>query len=149
MRILIIILLVFPFSALADTASGIKHYNAENYEKAYKDFFDVVQKTEDAESYYWLGIMYQKGQFVEQHDYTALLNFEKAGYLGHVDAMREAIRYHLNGWGTTPNKALAAFWLKLSADGDQKYAAQFKRFYNRLTTFERIEYEKKFEKYQK
>lgn len=149
MRILTIILLIFPFSALSDTADGLKYYNAENYEKAYNEFFAVVQKTEDAESYYWLGIMYQKGQFVEQHDYTALLNFEKAGYLGHVEAMREAIRYHLNGWGTLPNRALAAFWLKLSADGDQKYMAQFKRFYNRLTTFERIEYENKMEKYQK
>jgi len=35
--------------------------------------------------------MYQKGQFVEQHDYTALLDFEKAGYFKHVEAMREAI----------------------------------------------------------
>lgn len=141
-------LLLVPFNAFADTSDGIKHYRAENYEQAYNSLFATVQEQEDAEAYYWLGIMYQKGQFVEQHDYTALLYFEKAGYLKHVEAMREAIRYHLNGWGTIPNRALAAFWLKMSAYNDPQYASLFKRFYGRLTTFERLEYEKRIENYQ-
>lgn len=145
---ILILLLLFPFAALADTAEGIKHYRAENFEQAHKAFFAAAQ-TDDPDALYWLGIMYQKGQFVEQHDLTALVNFEKAGHLGHVKAMRETIRYYLNGWGTIPDRARAAFWLKLSADKDPQYAAQFKRFYAKLTTFERFEYKSRMEKYQK
>ncbi|MDG1859535.1 MAG: hypothetical protein P8I94_10555, partial [Emcibacteraceae bacterium] len=82
----------------------------------------------------------------EKNDFSALINFEKAGHLGHVDAMREAIRYHLNGWGTIPNRALAAIWIKLSADANpEKYLKQFNRFYAKLTTFERLEYEERLE----
>lgn len=146
---ILVFLLLFPLNAFANTAEGIKQYRAGNFEQAYNSFFETVQEKKDADAYYWLGIMYQKGQFVEQHDFTALLNFEKAGHLKHVEAMQEAIRYHLNGWGTVPNRALAAFWLKLSADNDPQYANQFKRFHGRLTTFERLEYERRIENYQK
>jgi hypothetical protein len=52
----------------------------------------------------------------------------------------------LNGWSTTPNRALAAFWLKMSAENDPQYARLFKRFYGRLTTFDRLEYEKTYRK---
>ena len=53
----------------------------------------------------------------------------------------------LNGWSTTPNRALAAFWLKMSAENDPQYARLFKRFYGRLTTSDRLEYEKRIENY--
>lgn len=146
MRLILILFLLLPFSALADTAQGLTYYEAGEYEKAYTEFFDASQAG-DREAHYWLGMMYQKGQFVEQHDYDALSHFEKAGHLGHIKAMREAIRYHLNGWGVVPNRALAAIWTKLSADADpDRYLMQFKRFYKKLTTFERLEYEERLEK---
>jgi TPR repeat protein len=144
MRLLFILFLLLPLPARADTAQGVMHYEAGEYEKAYGEFYAEV---DDGAAHYWLGMMYQKGQFVEQNDFEALLHFEKAGHLNHVEAMREAIRYHLNGWGTLPNRALAGVWIKLSADADpDRYLMQFKRFHRKLTTFERLEYEERLER---
>ena len=92
--------------------------------------------------------MYQKGQFVEQHDYTALLDFEKPDTLSMLKPCVKQSANILNGWSTTPNRALAAFWLKMSADNDPQYARLFKRFYGRLTIFNSLEYEKRIENYQ-
>ncbi|MDG1708191.1 MAG: hypothetical protein P8H03_05480 [Emcibacteraceae bacterium] len=146
MRKIFILVLLFPFYAFADTAAGITALNAGQYEKAYIEF-KAASESGDADAHYQLGLMFQEGQHVEKQDFDALLHFEKAGHLGHIDAMREAIRYHLNGWGVIPNRALAAIWIKLSADANpKKYLNQFKRFYGKLTTYERIEYEERLER---
>lgn len=138
--------LIFPITALADTAAGIKAYEEGNFEIAFNQF-EVASRTGDIESLYRLALMYQAGEFVEKQDFDPIINFEKAGRLGHVDAMREAIRYHLNGWGVVPNRALAAIWIKLSADANpDKYLNQFKRFHGKLTTYERLEYEERLER---
>ena len=34
----------------------------------------------------------------------------------------------LNGWSTTPNRALAAFWLKMSAENDHNMQDYLKDF---------------------
>lgn len=146
MRKLLFIFLILPLTAFADTAAGIKAYEAGDFETAYKAFFQAALEN-DREAQYRLGLMYQKGEHVEQHDYDALVQFEKAGKQGHVEAMREAIRYHLSGWGVSPNRAIAAIWIKMSADAmPEKYMAQWKRFEKKLTTFERMEFKERLEK---
>ncbi|MDG1438686.1 MAG: hypothetical protein P8P98_06875 [Emcibacteraceae bacterium] len=145
MKKIFLLMLLLPFTVLADTAAGIKAYDEGNFERAFVQF-ETASRAGEVEASYRLALMYQAGEFIEKNDFSALINFEKAGHLGHVDAMREAIRYHLNGWGTIPNRALAAIWIKLSADANpEKYLKQFNRFYAKLTTFERLEYEERLE----
>ena len=110
------LLLLAPHAVPADEMSkGMAAYQAGNFEQAYQLWLPLAKKG-DANAQYNLGLLYQKGQGVEQNDREALIWFSKAAQQGLLDAQYNTALMYYEGRGVAVSKMEAIEWWKLAAE---------------------------------
>jgi TPR repeat protein len=93
---------------------GVAAYNKGDYSKAYTEFKRLAEQGE-ATAQYNLGVMYHKGQGVQQDDVGAVKWWLKAAERGHVKAQFFLGVACDNGYGVPQNHAEAVKWYREAA----------------------------------
>lgn len=112
---LAIMLLCFP-PARADFESGMYAYGMGNYEDAAREFA-VLAKSGDTHAEYYLGLLYEEGQGLEQDFLLARQWYLKAAAKADVDAAFSLGRLFSNGLGVAQDLPVAYMWFGRAARG--------------------------------
>jgi len=101
-------------SAVSDLTQAI--FKREHYDEL-RDLAEQYPKAkENARVQLCLGLMYQRGQGVEQNDFEAVEWYSKAAGQGLAEAQNHLANMYLNGYGVTQDPAEAAKWYRKAAD---------------------------------
>jgi TPR repeat protein len=113
-------IILLATTANADFASGMKAYEAGNFETAIRELSPPA-KQGDANAQYQMGLIYNNGDGVPQNYNKAATWFRRAAMQGHVDAQVALGRMYLHGKGVPKDNVLAYVWLNLAvAQGDDE-----------------------------
>lgn len=112
-----IILLTFLSlqSAHADRNDGAYAYLQGDYETAYNTMISLANTSDDEIAQYYLGVMYMKGQGVEQDYEKAGEWFRKASKQGLAVAMYKLAGLYTEGQGVPKDLEFAYVWYKVAA----------------------------------
>lgn len=102
-------------TALADLNDGTYAYLQGDYETAYNTMISLAKTSEDKIAQYYLGIMYMKGQGVEQDYEKAGEWFRKASEQGLAVAMYKLAGLYTEGKGVPKDLEFAYVWYSVGA----------------------------------
>ncbi len=102
-------------TALADRNDGAYAYLQGDYETAYNTMISLAKTSEDKIAQYYLGIMYMKGQGVEQDYEKAGEWFRKASKQGLAVAMYKLAGLYTEGKGVPKDLEFAYIWYSVGA----------------------------------
>jgi len=111
----IFIMLMSAQTALADRNDGAYAYLQGDYETAYNTMISLAKTSEDKIAQYYLGIMYMKGQGVEQDYEKAGEWFRKASEQGLAVAMYKLAGLYTEGKGVPKDLEFAYIWYSVGA----------------------------------
>lgn len=90
-------------------------YQAGNYNQAFR-LWQLLAQQGDAEAQYNLGVMYEKGQGVEQNYQQAVAWYQKAANQGDAEAQFNLGGMYYNGQGVAQNYQQALAWYQKAAN---------------------------------
>ena len=93
---------------------GLNAYGHHDYQAAFKHFSEAAEAGY-APSQYALGVMYQRGQGVEESASRAAAWFEKAARQGHASAQFALAKAYLSGRGAPKDSKKGNSWLEKAA----------------------------------
>ena len=111
----ILLMLLGIQTALADRNDGAYAYLQGDYETAYNTMISLAKTSEDKIAQYYLGIMYMKGQGVEQDYEKAGEWFRKASEQGLAVAMYKLAGLYTEGKGVPKDLEFAYIWYSVGA----------------------------------
>ena len=114
---LIFALLIFglPSLARADFNDGVVAYTMQDFDKAFPIFQSLAETSDHAMAQYWLGMMYLKGQGVQQDYEKAGEWFLKAAEHGVPQAQYKLAELYYRGNGLPKDYESAYIWYKVGA----------------------------------
>jgi len=110
---------------------GLDAYEERNYEYAF-EVWDRLARRDHKEAQYYLGRMYELGQFVINNDFQAFDWYAKSAAQGYVPAMYQMGRLYEEGKGIAKDYYEAYRWYALASDEgyekatDALYALKYK-----------------------
>ena len=140
----IMILLMSVSAARADFNDGVVAYLMGDYETAYNTMISIANtKEEDPLPQYYLGMMYLKGQGVEQ-DYTQASEwFRKAAENRMPQAQYKLANLYTQGKGVPKDLEFAYIWYRVGASHQHHLSEQaLEKARSRLSESEYVEAEK-------
>jgi TPR repeat protein len=102
-------------TALADRNDGAYAYLQGDYETAYNTMISLANTSDDKIAQYYLGVMYMKGQGVEQDFEAAGEWFRKASEQGLAVAMYKLAGLYTEGKGVPKDLEFAYAWYSVGA----------------------------------
>ncbi len=102
-------------AAYADRNDGAYAYLQGDYETAYNTMISLANTSDDEIAQYYLGVMYMKGQGVEQNYEEASKWFRKASEQGLTVAMYKLAGLYTEGKGVPKDLEFAYVWYSVSA----------------------------------
>lgn len=112
--VILIMLMGIQF-AHADRNDGAYAYLQGDYETAYNTMISLANTSDDKIAQYYLGVMYMKGQGVEQDFEKAGEWFRKASEQGLAVAMYKLAELYTNGKGVPKDLEFAYVWYSVGA----------------------------------
>jgi len=110
-----IILLMSTQIARADFNDGVVAYLMGDYETAYNTMISLAKTSEDGLSQYYLGVMYMKGQGVEQNYEEASKWLREAAEKGLAHAQYKLADLYTQGQGVPQDYEYAYIWYSVGA----------------------------------
>ena len=115
-----LLLLIFIFFsqvqiAHADFNSGVIAYLTGDYETAYNTMMSLADTSNDAMAQYWLGVMYMKGQGVEQNYEEAGKWFRRSAEQAIPQAQYKLGNLYSDGNGVPQDNEFAYVWYSVAA----------------------------------
>ena len=115
-RIYFVLLMVISIQgARADFNDGVVAYLMGDYETAYNTMISIAKTSEDGLSQYYLGVMYLKGQGVEQNYEEAGKWFREASERGVPQAQYKLANLYTEGQGVPQDYEFAYIWYSVGA----------------------------------
>ncbi len=111
----IFLMLLGVQTAHADRNDGAYAYLQGDYETAYNTMISLANTSEDPVAQYYLGVMYMKGQGVEQDYEKAGEWFRKASEQGLAVAMYKLAKLYTKGEGVPKDLEFAYVWYSVAA----------------------------------
>ena len=111
----IFLMLLGVQAALADRNDGAYAYLQGDYETAYNTMISLAKTSDDEIAQYYLGVMYMKGQGVEQDYEEAGEWFRKASEQGLSVAMYKLAGLYTKGNGVPKDLEFAYIWYSVAA----------------------------------
>ena len=111
----IFLLLLGVQTAYADRNDGAYAYLQGDYETAYNTMISLAKTSDDKIAQYYLGVMYMKGQGVEQDFDKAGEWFRKASEQGLAVAMYKLAGLYTKGEGVPKDLEFAYVWYSVGA----------------------------------
>ena len=111
----ILLMLLGTQSVLADRNDGAYAYLQGDYETAYNTMISLANTSDDKLAQYYLGVMYMKGQGVEQDYEKAGEWFRKASEQGLAVAMYKLAGLYSEGNGVPKDLEFAYVWYSVGA----------------------------------
>lgn len=142
---LLFALLLFGFSSLAraDFNDGVVAYTMQDFNKAFPIFQSLAETSDHAMAQYWLGMMYLKGQGVEQDYENAGKWFRKAAEQGIPQAQYKLGELYYRGNGLPKDYEFAYIWYKVGASHKHELSMNsIDKAMNKLSTEELSEADK-------
>ncbi len=102
-------------TAHADRNDGAYAYLQGDYETAYNTMISLANTSDDKIAQYYLGVMYMKGQGVEQDYEKAGEWFRKASEQGLAVAMYKLAKLYTKGEGVPKDLEFAYVWYSVAA----------------------------------
>ena len=112
---LAIFLLLGTQFARADFNDGVVAYLMGDYETAYNTMISLAKTSEDGLSQYYLGVMYLKGQGVEQDYDQASKWFRESAEKGVPQAQYKLANMYTEGQGVPQDYEFAYIWYSVGA----------------------------------
>jgi len=112
---IIFLMLLGVQTAHADRNDGAYAYLQGDYETAYNTMISLANTSEDPVAQYYLGVMYMKGQGVEQDYEKAGEWFRKASEQGLAVAMYKLAKLYTRGEGVPKDLEFAYVWYSVAA----------------------------------
>ena len=106
------LLLMVP--AIADDLAGMTAFKSGDYQAAFKEWKPLADKG-DANAQCNLGIMFQKGLWVDKDPGEAFRLFQSAADKGNAQAQYQLAQMYAKGWGVPQNYTSALMWTQKSA----------------------------------
>ena len=114
LTILLTLLLVFQV-AKADFNDGVVAYLTGDYDTAFNTMMSLADTTDDAMAQYWVGVMYLKGQGVEQDYEEASKWLRKASEQSVPNAQYKLAKLYAEGNGVPQDYEYAYIWYSVGA----------------------------------
>lgn len=115
-NIYIAFLLLFATQIVrADFNDGVVAYLMGDYETAYNTMMSISETSEDGLSHHYLGVMYMKGQGVEQDYEEAGKWLRKASEFGLPQAQYKLANLYTQGKGVPQDYEYAYIWYSVGA----------------------------------
>ncbi len=135
-----ILLMLMSFqTALADRNDGAYAYLQGDYETAYNIMISLANTSDDKIAQYYLGVMYMKGQGVEQDFKAAGEWFRKASEQGLAAAMYKLANLYTEGKGVPRDMEFAYVWYSVGAvHNHQKSVKGMENVKSRLSSEEML-----------
>ena len=111
----ILLMLLGTQAVLADRNDGAYAYLQGDYETAYNTMISLANTSDDKIAQYYLGVMYMKGQGVEQDYEKAGEWFRKASEQGLAVAMYKLAGLYTEGNGVPKDLEFAYVWYSVGA----------------------------------
>ena len=111
----IFLMLLAAQTAYADRNDGAYAYLQGDYETAYNTMISLANTSDDKIAQYYLGVMYMKGQGVEQDYKEASEWFRKASEQGLAVAMYKLADLYTMGEGVPKDLEFAYIWYSVGA----------------------------------
>ncbi len=112
---LALLILGFSSVARADFNDGVVAYTMQDFNKAFPVFQSLAETSDHAMAQYWLGMMYLKGQGVEQDYENAGKWFRKSAEHGVPQAQYKLGELYYQGNGLPKDYESAYIWYKVGA----------------------------------
>lgn len=125
-RILLTFSLIFLGlnTANADFNDGVVAYLTGDYEKAYNTMMSMAETSDDPMAQYWLGVMYLKGQGVEQSYEEASKWLRKSSEQAVPNAQYKLAKLYEEGNGVPQDNEYAYIWLSVGASHQHTKSTQ-------------------------
>lgn len=111
----VVFLLLFSQWVRADFNDGVVAYLMGDYEKAYNTMMSLTDSSEDGLSHYYLGVMYLKGQGVEQDYKEASKWLREAAERRLPQAQYKLANLYKEGKGVPQDYEFAYIWYSVGA----------------------------------
>jgi len=109
-----ILLLIMGLMDCSHAETYDEPLSEENYTQAFwKVYTDALRG--DSVAQFQIGVMYERGLWVEKNETLAVKWYEKAAHQGHIDAQYNIGIMYASGRGVKQNDGLAMMWLALAA----------------------------------
>ncbi len=116
----IFLMLLATQTVLADRNDGAYAYLQGDYENAYNTMISLAKTSDDKIAQYYLGVMYMKGQGVEQDYEQAGEWFRKSSEQGLAVAMYKLADLYSKGNGVPKDLEFAYVWYSVGAVHDHQ-----------------------------
>ncbi len=117
---LLFALLLATQTAQADFNSGVVAYLTGDYETAYNTMMSLADTANDPMAQYWIGVMYFKGQGVEQSFEEAGKWFRRASEQAIPQAQYKLGKLYSDGNGVPQDNEFAYVWYSVAASHQHK-----------------------------
>ena len=111
----ILLMILGAQPTLADRNDGAYAYLQGDYETAYNTMISLAKTSDDKIAQYYLGVMYMKGQGVEQDYEKAGEWFRKASEQGLAAAIYKLAGFYTEGKGVPKDLEFAYVWYSVGA----------------------------------
>ncbi len=116
----ILLFSLFTFSAHADFNDGVVTYLMGDYEKSFKTMQSLAETSDHGYAQYYMGMMYMKGQGVEQDYKKAGEWFRKASEKNIPQAQYKLADLYFKGRGVPKDFEYAYIWYSVGASHAHK-----------------------------
>ena len=117
-RLILVLILLWPMSLLADWQVGMDAYDQNDYATAYREWLLLAEQG-NAAAQFLLGVTYRKGRGVPQDDAEAVKWFRLAAEQGLAIAQYKLAVMYGEGQGVPKDEDEAVRWYILGATAEQ------------------------------
>ena len=114
-KVLLLITILFSTFAKADFNDGVVAYLTGDYDTAFNTMMSLADTTDDAMAQYWVGVMYMKGQGVEQDYEQAGEWLRKSAMQSVPNAQYKLAKLYSQGKGVPQDNEYAYIWYSVGA----------------------------------
>jgi len=131
--------------SLLDECLVYMYGQSQNYEKALKCFHKAAEKG-NVKSYFYLGLIYEKGKGISKDYSKAIKLYRKAAMNGHAEAQVNLAIMYINGHGCTKDYIKAYKWLYIAQNYNKKDTNKLRKFLSEMMSSDKIAKAKKLAK---
>ena len=114
-RLLLVFVLLWPVSLLADFQAAADAYYRKDFTTAYREILPLAEQG-NARAQFWLGVMYNHAKGVPQDYRQAISWYRKAADQGLAEAQYGLGRMYDYGLGVSEDDGQAVYWFRKAAD---------------------------------
>ncbi len=116
----IVMLLVVSLTARADFNTAVLHFASGKYEQAYLEMRSLAESSEHDLAMYYVGMMFSRGQGVEQNNEEAAKWLRRSAKKGVPNAQYHLANLYTKGQGVPKDYELAYAWYATAVTGGHK-----------------------------